>query len=213
MAIAEAQAWVGASVTGPSSVTATYGSTPTQGNLMLAIGRGTTAFSNAALSGWTLIAQTFSTSASASPFALWYKIAGAAESTSVSLTWTSSANISLVIGEYSGMRSSPLDASNSVASNGVSGLTKVSSDSPATIYPYELCVAVIGHNGGLGTLTWSNSFTHRITVSAAVLTVATRLVYQKGIYGTTLTHTVSRLGGGIIATFAGKDQHGLLGIV
>lgn len=216
MAIVEAQAWVSVTAAGAvSSATATYGSTPTQGNLLIACGRTSVgSFANASLAGWTLIAQTFCTSPSVSPFAIWYKIAGASESANVTLNWTGATNIMLSIGEYSGMIASPFDKSNSVASDGSSSTTKLSSNSPATSYPYELCVAVIGTGGGVGTMTWSNSFVHRITSpSQPNLIVATRVVYQKGIYGTTLSHTISRAGGGIIATFAGKDQHGLLGML
>lgn len=215
MAIAEAQAWVGATVAGAAStLTATYGSTPTEGNLLLACARvGAGSFANASLSGWTVIAQTTSVGATA-PFALWYKIAGASESVNVTLNWTGATNISLLIGEYSGMLSSPLDTSNSIVSDGTTSLTKLSSTSPATAYPYELCVAVIAVHGLVGTMTWSNSFVHRLTApTQPVLIVATRLAYQKGTYGTTLTHTQLRYGGGIIATFAGKDQHGLLGLL
>jgi hypothetical protein len=213
MAIAEAQAWVGASAGAGGTVTATYGSTPTQGNLLIACGRGTNPFSNATLSGWTLAVQSFSTSGG-SPIAIWYKIAGAAEPTAVTLLWTSSANINLSIGEYSGMLAAPLDKTGTNPSDGITSLSKSSGTiTSPTVYPYELCIAFIGMAGGLGTITYGDGFTLRNAPATAVSFVASKVVYQKGSYSFGCTHTSTRIGGGVIATFAGKDQHGLLGVL
>ncbi len=212
MAIAEAQAWVGASAGAGGTVTATYGSTPTQGNLLIACARGTSAFSNVSFSGWTLAVQSFSNSGG-SPIAIWYKIAGASEPTAVTLLWTASNPLNLSIGEYSGMLAAPLDQTGTNPSTGVTGLSKNSGTTTPTTYPYSLCIALIGMAGNLGTITYGDGFTLRNAPSTAVSFVASKVVYQKGSYSFGCTHTTTRIGGGVIATFAGKDQHGLLGML
>ncbi|MEJ0073256.1 MAG: hypothetical protein WDN27_04230 [Candidatus Saccharibacteria bacterium] len=149
-----------------TSLTATFGSTPTQGDLLIAAAGGNSALTMSS-SGWSLAAsETLIQSAY-----IWYKIAGASESTSVQVSVGSADTIVLAIMEFSssgGWPSSPLDktATNSAGTPGASIGTGTTG---TTTSANELAVALVNpHGWSLGapaSPTWSNSYTNVATVA------------------------------------------------
>jgi len=180
-----------------ASVTASFLSTPTEGNLMIALGAGSTVVTgNASISGWTLATSTY-----ADKCGLWYKVAGAAESTDVTLNWTGSTSTHLVIEEWTGLSSTPLDK---VANYYVAGpvTSRTSGTTDTTTVADELCIAGFKVGNTVSAESWSNSFVleYRDSPTPTFL-LGSRIVASTGTYETTLSWTTARYAGGLIATF------------
>lgn len=104
-----------AAASGTDQATATYPGTPTQGHYLVACVSVNVAAGVAAMSGWTLLSESGSGSLSVS---IWGKVAGAAESTSVTVTTGGTGTVTkLHVYEFSGVntgspvRGTPLNQS------------------------------------------------------------------------------------------------------
>ena len=132
-----------------TSVVFTYPSTPTQGNLLVAAftWRGDTTVS-AVPAGWTL--ATAAGNGSGLDGAIYYKIAGAGESTTPTWTLSVSNKFAGCASEWSGIAAAPLDKTNNNTGNstaGTCGLTGTLSQAN------ELIVAMFGN---IDTYTWAS---------------------------------------------------------
>lgn len=145
-----------------ASLTATFTSTPTSGNLLVACG-----VSDATLTmtstGWTLAISAINSCG----LYQWWKVAGASESTTVQITPSVSDTVAMMIEEWSGNTASPVDKTASLAvqtatSHPVTGTTA------ALTQADELAVGVIGINLAATFSAWTNSY-----VEAADLTGGT----------------------------------------
>ena len=99
-----------------ASRTVTYASGPTQNNLLVAVAVASNDWTGLAMSssGWTLLHDLSQGTATGQGDRMnyWYKIAGASESSTVTVTVTNTARLSLWIAEYSGVdASNPIDVS------------------------------------------------------------------------------------------------------
>ena len=154
-----------------TSLSSTFTSTPTVGNLLVAIASAGSASTNSytinAPSGWsTAINQTGSTAAAPSQ-AIFYKVAGALEPTTVTFTITGgTASLGLQIFEYSGLAATaPLDGTSSGFSNAVSQ-TSGNTGTPLTTATNDLLVAGITIGNTETNVTETNSFTERFDFNA-----------------------------------------------
>ena len=181
-----------------ASVTASFPITPTEGNLMIALGSGTTVVTgNASIAGWALITSTYNNKCG-----LWYKVAGAAESKDVTLDWTDSTETLLIIEEWTGLSPAPLDkVANYYLSGAVTSRTSGTTDT--TTVDDELCIAGFRIGGTVSAESWSNSFTQEYVNPSHVLFLGSLVVSSTGAYETTLSWTTARYAGGLIATFKG----------
>jgi hypothetical protein len=195
MAIAKVQnAILGYSAS--AQVTKAWGTTPTSGNLLIAFAKGSTANTNASITGWT--AAVGGMWGSAGGYEIFYKVAGAGEG-SVVLDWASSNNTTLIIMEWSGV--TVLDKTASVGTTG-SGVTSRSSGTTATTTANdELCVACVATGDVTTSRSWSNSFSSEYDSNSYSLQAASRIVSSTGTYETTMSWTTTRVAGGCIATF------------
>lgn len=146
------------------SVTATFPSTPAEGNLLAAVGYQNGADTPTLPDGWDY-AQAVSTSSLADEFWIAWKIAGASEPTAVTFDYSSATeNSSLAIGEfYAGdgmawVTPNPIDENvtnqiNTSTSSHSSGTTGT------TAQAEELAVAGWGLGGNITGRTYTNSFT------------------------------------------------------
>lgn len=154
---------------------ATFTSTPTQGNLLVAVlgtADGTTGnVTNP--SGWTTRADKFSTASPIGGVRIVEKIAGAAEPTSVTFTDASSVNWSLEIMEFSG--NLPSGTEFDAASAGGSAASAATSIQPASLTPAgtnELFVVGAfqdAANGGSAAINSSFTILDAVTFTSAVI--------------------------------------------
>jgi len=181
------------------TVTKSYVNTPAEGNLLIAYAKGNSAATNASISGWTKVVTTNCTSTVDA--ALFYKIAGAAETKNVVLVWTGGTSIALIIGEWTGI-SNPVVDKIANQNYGASATSQTSGTTATTTVAKELCIVGFAASGTTdATVSWTNSFVEQYkgttTAVGSLVTAAT------GAYGTTFTWTTARISGGLIATFKG----------
>lgn len=178
--------------------TATFDSSPTDGNLLIAIVAyvGNSGFATTP-TGW---AQAAFSGGSAHGFVtIWYKVAGAGESSTVTFTVSTLAVGSIAIFEYSGMTATPFDVgAQAAAAYG----TSIGTGTTATIAQAdELLIAAVATPEVTRTFsnTWGNGFTqlsqHNRQETASLVVAST------GAYTTSEAWTGASWGVGCIAAF------------
>ncbi len=143
---------------GATSVSATFDTAPTENNLLVAIvGNRDSSTAPTTPSGWSVaISETSNTPGQV----VFYKIAGASESSTVTVSnYGTSTNLGIHIYEYSGIStSSPLDQSNSANGNSATAST----GSITTTYSDELLIAgLVSNDREASFSSWTNSFFER----------------------------------------------------
>jgi len=199
MAISQAQAYAVGS--GTNTATASLASTPTEGNLLIAVGSSSTGeLAGASLTGWTLVTSAEYSLTAHLVVILWYKIAGAAESKDVTLNWTTGGTVRLVIEEWRGLHpTSPLDKS-AKHDNDNSTYTSWSSGTTATTsVGDELWYAAFRTNAAVTNRSFSNSFTKSYDLSTFV--TGFLVVSATAAAETTYSWTTAAKCGGLVATF------------
>lgn len=138
-------------------------------------------------SGWTLVVKP----AAFCIAAMYYKVAGASEPTSITVTQDTSSSMCLYVMEYSGMAASPFDTNASVS---LEGSPISTGTTPTTAQADELLVAMAAFAPDIDTSvsSWSNSFVEKVEVvptagTALRLVVASRIVSATGAYSTEAT--------------------------
>lgn len=200
---------------GGTSVSATFGATPTQNNLLIAIAgnRDANASGPTTPGGWSVALSQPNNSPGQ---IIYYKIAGAAEPSTVTVSgYGTSTRLGLHIYEYNGINvSSPLDQTASASGTG----TTVSSGTTAvTAQADELLIAGVVVNNTNNPVTtisaWTNSFTQRNNfangggpTTRSVYGGAGRIVSATGAYSTSVTATNSEAWRGQIVTFKASTQ-------
>lgn len=185
-----------------ATLSAVYTTTPVQGDLLIALGN-----SDATLtitSGWSLATQ----SVNDTGLYQWYKIAGAAESSTVTITPSSAASTEIVIEEWSGnVATSPLDQVSNTSTS-VGSATINSGTSPATTQADELAIAGLGWNVTGTITTYTNAYTEVAELTGAGGVVTKLAVANKALTATGTTGTVGTLSpnnnatkSGLIATY------------
>ena len=190
-----------------ASINATYGSAPTQDNLLVLVHHYRDDQTVTLPAGWT---QAVVRVIDKSTTTIAYRIAGAAEGTGVTVSVSRDKHQTLHIFEYSGIDPvSPLDKT---ASNPCSTPTaSCSSGTTATTsVADELVIAAIGLAGASGSWddTWTNAFTEQSTVEStgtsderSASSIADRIVTTTGTFETTEGWTTNHKAQGAIATF------------
>ena len=190
-----------------ASINATYGSAPTQDNLLVLVHHYRDDVTVTLPAGWT---QAVALVSDKSTTTIAYRIAGVAEGTGVTVSVSRSKHQTLHIFEYSGIdTASPLDKT---ASNPCSTPTaSCSSGTTATTsVADELVIAAIGLAGASGSWddTWTNAFTEQSTVEStgtsderSASSIADRIVTTTGTFETTEGWTTNHKAQGAIATF------------
>lgn len=143
-----------------SSFTASFGATPVEGNTLIAVVFYRNEQLNPDISGWTQILDQpvlLDDSAARRHTRVFQKIAGASESTDVTVTFDAQARGVLIIQEREG----ELEVDQSATAD--SGTSQVSSQSTGTTNTTteasELAMAMVGvRHGDPGTFSWTNSF-------------------------------------------------------
>lgn len=187
---------------GGTSVSATFSSTPTQDNLLVAIVGVRDSVTINTPSGWS----TAISEAGSPGQAIFYKIAGASEPTEVNFTdiVSSSTRLGLHIYEYSGVNA--LDQASSDTGTG----TAVSSGSVTTTSANEAIIAgfVINAGTSFDDASWTNSFTEQNDFAnsgdsklRSTYAGADRILSTVGTYSTAATAGASGAWRGQIASF------------
>jgi hypothetical protein len=191
---------------GNSSLAATYGSTPVQGNLLVAVAAANSGSINTP-SGWSVAVNRGTVQSKA----IFYKIAGASEATTVTVTQTGTSHMGLHIYEYSGIeKSSPLDGVTSSTGSG----TSLSVSGLVTSQPDDLLIAGFVVDADPSTFTWGSSFTEQNDFSngsgnsgnRASYSGADRIVTATSTYGTNATTTLTGSWTGVMAAFKADIQ-------
>lgn len=189
---------------GVTSMAAVYDATPRPGNLLIAVGNSDSDITMSS-TGWNIAVSVVV----ATGLYIYWKIAGNAESTTVTIGINVSDSGEIAIYEYTGNAASPLDKT---ASTNVSGTGSCGTGTTATTTQAdELLFAAVGKDSTATWtgLAWTNSF---VTLSgpiagngapgASCLSTATRAVNATGAYTTTGSWTDGNWSaGGAIATF------------
>ena len=188
-----------------TSITATYASQPTAGNLLVAIlGNRSPAGSVTMPAGWSNIYQVPGFTPGIS---IVYKVAGVGEPTGVTFTVTSSTMLGLQIYEYSGIPNAvPHDATLNTGTG-----TSLSSSPVTTATNNELVVVGFTTNANTSFSSWTTSFTERNDFpntggSRSTYAGADLVAPTPGSYSTTATTTVSGAWTSVIVRFAGTDM-------
>jgi hypothetical protein len=194
MALTQVQAPVYGS--GTTSALASFASTPTQGNLLIAYaGTGSETMAGAAISGFTLLIAVKSNTDRG--LGIYYKVAGAAESKDVTLTGTSPCR--LAIEEWSGLNAVESDKTASTPDSGSTVTSRSSGTTATTTAPDELAVAMLAPGGSTTGQSWSNGFTQ--SYGSNNYFTGYKVLTSMGAVETTLSWTTARNCGGCIATF------------
>jgi len=194
-----------AATIGTTPVTSSFTNTPTEGNLLVCYATGTTVIGNASIeNNWTLaISALYSTTATLS---IWYKVAGAAESKDVTVTWTSSTTTTVKAFEYSGILNPVLDKTAKTDHTGGTVTSRSSGTTDTITAAVELCIAAIKLGNTISSESWSNSFaTLWRTSSTPVDVVGSLTTSAAAAIETTLSWTTARYAGGCIATFKSDE--------
>ena len=140
---------------------------------------------------------------------LWYKVAGAGESTTVTGAWTSSTLTELQIEEWSGLATSNVLDKVAYTTGTGSTVTSRSSGTTATTSQAEELAIVGVVNGAIVTnQAWTNSFTVERHASCVYQTGGSKVLSSAAAIESTMSWTTARHGGGIIATFAAPAAGG-----
>jgi hypothetical protein len=185
-------------------MSAVFGTTPTQNNLLIAVGNSDSDITMTS-TGWSIAASIVV----ATGLYIYWKIAGASESSTVTIGINVSDSGEMAIYEYSGNTASPLDKTATTSASGVASCG--TGTTATTAQADELLFAAVGKDSTAtwNGLAWTNSFT---TLSgpiagngapgASCLSTATRAVNATGAYTTTASWTDGNWScGGAIATF------------
>ena len=208
--IVQEQAQDAGTVGNQTSITATFGSTPTEDNLLILVHYYSSASTVTLPSGWTEAEQNRDTNDNGNTTTIAYKVAGASEGTGVTVTVGSSRHSTLSIFEYSGIvTSSPLDqsAQNSCQDGRSCSVGTTGTTSQAD----ELVIGALGVPGNIGGWdnTWTNSFTQQTTAistgsgTIANNSVADYIASSTGTFETTEGWNQDKKAFGVIATFKG----------
>lgn len=191
-----------------TSVTATFGATPTHERLLVAFltttGSSDTTHS-ATEPGWAKATGIGRLLDAPTSLSAWWKIATPSEPTAQQFGDTGAGACHVVMFEYAGIvNANPLDQFEETDGGQAVRDALTLTAPPATTQAKELVIAGVGLSGGGGGWdnTWTNSFTQQDATSAR-LAVAHRIVDATGTYGTSEGWTTARVGLGIILTFKG----------
>jgi hypothetical protein len=182
-----------------TSVTATYPGTPTRNNLLIATVYSNTVVGTNVLSGWS-VATDQQVGNNVQDATIFYKVAGAAESTGITATATGATIMKLHIYEYSGTAtSSPLLSTN----NGNGGAANVTSQATnsLTIAGSELLFVTVGLGGNVTTPAWDSSFSLRQSDAAIRLFDGDRIGPGAGSYSSSASWVGATKATAIIAAF------------
>lgn len=177
-----------------SSVSASFSSTPVEGNLMVAVVGNWDARTVTGPSGWTTALNEGNNSPGLSVF---YKIAGAGEATGVSASFSSSTYVGIQLLEFSDVDpNSPLE--DVVSASGTSSSIGFGSVDVAGDNAVLVAAAVDRYEQSFSS--WSNSFSEQfdydhnrlLSSSATNYGVAYRLVTSPGTYTTSASTTFSK---------------------
>ncbi len=194
-----------------SSITATYTSTPTAGNLLIAIVGNKDVLTLGALpAGWTKGVADENRSPG---LVILYKIAGVAEPSDVTINYSGSTRLGLQIFEYSGIPGATLRQFVETSGSGTSLATGTVTSTTAD----ELIITGFTIDVGTTFTGWSNSFTERTDVNnggapafAASYALADRVATVPGSYQTTATVGSSGAWLGMIARFSSTPNQACL---
>lgn len=204
----------GTTVSG-SSVSATYASTPTAGNTLIAVvGDSDGAGQATAISGWTAVTPRGAASGS-NEVTIFFKAATGSESKTVTATTSAAITSNIAIYEYNGLAlSSVLDKS--TAGGGI-GSPQSTGTTATTTVANELIIVAGFTTGAVATFTsWSNGFALRNAVSNTTFDLFTgdQIVSAKSAYSSSLA-----VSGGIsfmstvIATFKASSTSGNITLI
>jgi hypothetical protein len=182
-----------------SSVSATFTSTPTSGNFLIAICGARNVTINQP-SGWS---TAINESGTPNPSqAIFYKVAGASESSTVTVTTSTTSYLGLQIFEYQNIASvSPVDATNSNSGTG----TVITTNSVTTSQSPDLIIVGVTINAATSFSSWTNSFTEQndFLQTSRTFAGADRIVTSNGAYSTGATAANSAAWRAQIVAFKG----------
>lgn len=185
-----------------ASVTATFGATPKAGNLLVAAVTASVATGSISITGWS--SGNSIAVGVAGGLVIFYKVAGAAESTTVTANGTLAVFMDIHIFEYAGIdNASPIDKTATTADGGSGVTSRASGTTATTSQANELLFVAVGMDAANGNnASWSNSFNAEITTTHLITSDLS--VSATGTYSSTGTWTNSARAAGAIITFLGE---------
>lgn len=186
-----------------ASVTATYLSTPTRFNLLVATVHYNAGGGPSVMTGWFNVADIKVGDSSVIGMAMWIKIAGASEATNVVATATGATTMKLHIYEYSGNEPSlaaVLETFNT-SLGPASNVTTKTTGSITTVNPNDLLFAMVGVSGTITVPSWDSSFGLRQSDASIRIFDGDRIAAGAGSFNPAGSWTTAVRASGIIAAF------------
>lgn len=195
-----------------TSVTATYASTPTLNNTLIAVVWSNTTTGTNTLTGWTkgLDVLVGNVVFSATVF---YKVSTGAESTTVTATAAGAGNMRIHVYEYSGISTTnPLYATNNINSGAATVATQATGNLVATL-ANQLLFVVNAVNAAVTLPSWNNSFNIRQQDASIRIFDGDRIISSTGTYTSTAAWTTAVKATTMILAFnpAGQDAYAATG--
>lgn len=186
-----------------TTINGSFSQIPQQNNLLLIVHRcadGTASGQLAPPAGWSLAARQIG----GPTVSIWYKIAGASEPTSITVTNAQSGFVGMYLYEYTNnVTANVVDKTVKGVTGG--GVTTGTSPSLTTLNANDLIIVAFAHSSQTTwNNVWSNGFGRIGTPAAAgtsTLEVASKLVSTTGTYSTTETWADSGIGTMVVASF------------
>lgn len=185
-----------------TSVVATYASTPTVGNTMIASVYTNVGIGLESITGWTsIIAGAFS--GVAQSVTIWARVVQAGDGTTVTCSGATGATImDMHIYEYSGLTTTITTDGTTNATSGVTSVSTLASGNITTTNANDLLFMALATGGSTTSHAFTGGFNIRQSDAVAIRLVdADQIVAATGTYGSTPTWTTAVRAGIVFATF------------
>jgi hypothetical protein len=184
-----------------TSVSATYASTATSGNVLIATVYSNTTTGTQSITGWTLVQEKLATTARC--ISVFTKVSDGTETT-ITANATGASVMRIHIYEYSGLTTTTNGVNTS--DSGGASVTSLLSGSITTTNANDLIFCVFGFNGNTpGAASFDSGFT-KLQEDTAIRMVDGQLIpLATGTYSTTYTWSTSTIAGSIIVAFIGSS--------
>lgn len=187
-----------------TSVSATYTSTPTVGNTMIAAVYANVGIGLDSISGWTVI-NSMSFSGVAQSIELFARIVQSGDGKTVTCSGATGATVMAInIYEYTGLAATITTDGTNTASSGVTSVTSIASGNISTTNANDLLLINVGIGGNsAGSQVFTNSFGLRQIAANGRLFDGDQIVGSTGTYSTTASWSASLRSGILITAVKG----------
>jgi hypothetical protein len=183
-----------------ASISATYASTPTQNNLLIAVVYSNVTTGSNKITGWSTASDQL-VGNNTQGITILYKIAGAGESTTVTATATGASVMRIHIYEYTGNATTSFTDGTNNGNGGASSVSSQTTNSISTTNAADLLFVTCGLGANVTVPAWTNSFNLRQTDSTIRVIDGDLITTATGSYSSAASWTTATKATAIIAAF------------